>query len=453
MDRFQEAAARAAALVRSRPAGTRWLLACDTDADGLGAAAVAAQALLAVGQRFTIRASRDKTAAAYAALWEPGCDAVMLLDKGTSHLADLAADPARAGRPVLVVDHHNLVGEPPTDPMVVLLNPRAAGLDGSRDASAATTAAALALALAGDKALAWAPAALAGAIGDWQHTPSWQGWNLELLERARAAGHVVAVPQSHLVGADLAEAIAHSRIGIPGLDQPAAARAWLEAQRIDPGLEVEDLDREAQNRLVSGLALRLMAAGQHHLVPALVVPTDHGARLGVSLRHAFRIVDACGREGQAATGIAYLMGDAAARRDAAACFAAYKQKLVAGLRVLRDQGTKRLRAVQVAWTERADYTGMVAGIGMTHIVRQELPLAVLAQRPDGLVQASTRALEGHVRRGLDLGRACQAAARAVGREGGGHPVAAGAVVPAPDVDAFLAALDDALVAQGFLEAA
>src|ERR1041385_2273931 len=139
LSEFQESAARAAALVRSRPPGTRWFLACDSDADGLCAAAVAAAALLKAGHRFTVRASREKTAPAYEALFREDCDAYVVLDKGTSHLAQLAAGSRRRGRPVVVVDHHNLVEGPDLPPTVALLNPRASGLDGSRDASAATT--------------------------------------------------------------------------------------------------------------------------------------------------------------------------------------------------------------------------------------------------------------------------------------------------------------------------
>ena len=50
----------------------------------------------------------------------------------------------------------------------------------------------------------------------------------------------------------------------------------------------------------------------------LGVPREYNARLVASLRQVFRVVDACGREGQAATGIAYLMGDAAAKSEAVA---------------------------------------------------------------------------------------------------------------------------------------
>jgi RecJ-like exonuclease len=453
MGEFQEAAARAASLVRSRPAGTRWFLACDSDADGLCAAAVTAAALLKAGHRFTVRASRDKTAPAYEELFREDCDAYVVLDKGTSHLAQLVAGSRSTGRPVVVVDHHSLTGPVDLPPTVALLNPRACGLDGSRDASAATTAVALAAALHGDAAFAWGPVGLSGAIGDWQHMAGWAGWNAEVLRRSEAAGHVRTVAQPAFIAVDLAEAVARFEPGLPGLHgDPAAAAAFLAGLGLDTGAEVEDLAPEQQALLVSACALRLLAGGDDGGAAArLVLPTEHSVRHGTSLRHCFRIVDACGRLGEAGTGIAFLLGDKGARGDAVACFRRYRAALSAGVRRLRDEGAQPRRAVQVAWTDDPAYTGMVAGIGVTHVLRDRArPIAVLARRPDGQVQVSTRGTEGQVAAGMDLGRACHAAAAAAGSEGGGHPVAAGAVIPAARTEAFLAALDDALVHQGFV---
>jgi hypothetical protein len=444
MPEFQQAAARAAAVVRSLPRGSHWLLACDNDADGLCAAAVTAQALLRTGHRFTIRASRDKTEAHTRALFAEPWDGLVLLDKGTSHLA-LLASLAQPSRPILVVDHHNLPQERPAG--VTLLNPRAEGLDGSRDASGATTAVALALALCGEPALAWGPTGLAGAVGDWQHMGGWQGWNLEVLQRCRAAGHLRQVWMPPLLGLGLAESLAYRR-QVPGTDTPAAARRLLEAAGVDPDLEVDELDEEGRTRLVSALAAAHLAAGAKPPPPdQLVVPVDFSARLGRSLRQVFRVVDACGRGGAAATALAFLMGDPAAAAEAQAMFAAYRAALLEGLQALREGGAEQRTAMQVAWTRTAEHTGMVAGIGMAHVVDPRLPLVVLGRRADGLVQVSTRGTHAQAAAGLDLGAACSAAARAVGSEGGGHPEAAGAVIPAEAVEPFLAALDAALARQ------
>jgi len=440
---FQESAAQAAALVRSRPAGTRWFLACDTDADGLCAAAVAAAALGKVGHRFTVRASRDKTADGLrAALAEDPDAAVLLLDKGTSHLTLLANLAAARARPIVVVDHHALPEEAAPSPAVTLLNPRAEGLDGSRDASAATTALALALALCGDAALAWTATALAGACGDRQDKGGWVGWNAAAAQRARKGGVLPTVLRPRLAG-DLASALARHEPAIPGLagDRDAAS-ALLERIGVARRGFVDDLPEEARTRLVSDLLLRLLAGGQAPADPraALLEETDLHPALGLPVRQVARVADACGRDGQAGTAVAWLMGDKAARADALACLARATAAEEAALSALEESPPVQRGPLRVAWTSSPAFTGPVAEAAAEMV---SAPAVVLAQRPDGLVQASARL--GGARK-LDLGRAMRAAAQAGGGEGGGHPEAAGAVLR--DAEGFLAALESELADQG-----
>lgn len=451
---FEDAARSAASAITARPAGTRWLLACDVDADGLAAGAVMAQALRRIGHRFTVRASRDKSAAGMRALFGEAWDGLILLDKGSAHLcllADLSVSASPdAPRPVVVVDHHNVETPPP--PGVTLLNPRAEGLDGSREASAATTAAALALALCGDAALAWAPTALAGAKGDLQDETGWCGWNLELASRARKAGHLGSALRPALQGSDVAVAISRMQPPLPGLGDADAAARLFEGLGIERDADADALGPEARTRLVSALLLRQLAAGQASADPrSLLAEVDRHEALGASLAEATRTADACGREGQAATGIAYLMGDKSAKAEAAACLAVYSAKLSHATQALRTSGFGARTAMQVAWTEEASYSGLVAGRGMDEVASDHRrPVLILAHRLDGLVQASTRGTHAQVAAGMDLGRACAAAAQAAGGEGGGHPVAAGAVVPEDNVAGFVAALDRELLDQGYV---
>jgi single-stranded-DNA-specific exonuclease len=441
---LHEAAQRAAEAVRAGP--KRWFLACDSDADGVCAAAVTAAALHRAGYSYQVRASRDKTEEAYRELVELDAG-LILLDKGTSHMA-LWAKRAAAGRTVILLDHHNLPDPLPAAPGLVLVNPRAEGLDGSRDASSATVALAFALALGGARNLDLAPVALSGAIGDWQHVPAWQGWNLDIVEQAMAAGHIRREAVPNLIGATLAAALSHP--GVPGLGDEAACAAFLTRLGLDPDAEAEELSTQERTRLVSAIALKHLGAGQAGAVDELVRHTLWNIRLGTSLRHVYRIVDACGRANRAALGLAYLLGDPAGTADAKAEFARYKQHLHAGLKALAAHGAEPRSACRVHWTEMPAFTGMVAGLGVEHVLPHAKPLVVLAPRDDGAIQVSTRGTHAHVEAGMDLGAAVQAAARSVEAEGGGHPVAAGAVVDHERIEAFLAALDAALVEQGFL---
>lgn len=432
VDRFLAAAETMADKVR-RSGPRRWFIDCDTDADGLCAAAVMTVTLRRLGHRVHVRPSRDKHAAHYEALSEAPGDALLLLDKGSSHI-----DRLPAGRPVFVVDHHNVV-QPVPAREVHVLNPRLEGLDGSRDASASTAAAALAWTLLGHDALPWAAVALAGAVGDWQHRPTWAGWNLRLLGLARDAGHVETRNKPRLIGVDLADAaLSH---GLP----PHV----LDAMGVDGKQESAELDRETATRLVSALAFSALARGEPaRTVRRLVSDEDHDVRLGASLRTVFRVTDACGRLGHPATGLAYLLGDAAATAEAHGHFAAYRGMLRSALEAFPGD-LQEARHVRWAWTADPALTGMVAGIVLeSGRIDTSQPLCVFAHRPDGRIQVSTRALAAHVAQGLDLGACTAEAAEAVQAEGGGHPVAAGAVLPAGTAAGFLAALDRAVGSPG-----
>src|SRR5437868_3699271 len=162
-------------------------------------------------------------------------------------------------------------------------------LASDNDADGLCAAAVMALALCGEPALAWAPVALSGAVGDWQHMGGWQGWNLELVERARAAGHLRRELLPAFVGVTLAEALGHAAPAIPGLAGDAvASEAFLEGLQIDPDAEVEELDAESRTRLVSAVAARHLADGAApQVLETLVRPADINAKLGASLRQVF----------------------------------------------------------------------------------------------------------------------------------------------------------------------
>lgn len=447
---LDRAAAAGAKLARAQPAGTRWFLACDTDADGVCAAAVTARALRRIGHRVQVRASRDKTEPAYREILACDADAWVFLDKGTSHLG-LLAHHARPDRVVLVLDHHNLPDPRPEADGLVLVNPRAEGMDGSRDASSSTTAAAFAQAVDPANVDA-AGIALAGAIGDWQHRGGWRGYNAQLVDQGLQERVLERRMLPALVGATLASALAHHEPPLAGLHGDAAACAQaLRGLDLDPDAEAEELDRQEQTRLVSWMALRHLADGHDVRPDALVDATLHDRRLGMSLRHVFRMVDACGRNGRAGLGVAFLLGDDGARQEAQATFRTYKASLRRALEHLESHGTERRPACQVAWTREAAYTGMVAGLGMSHVLDdRRVPVVVLASREDDQVQVSTRGSHDQVAAGLDLGAAVQEAAAEAGAEGGGHPIAAGAVLAADRVDRFLDDLDRVLQGQGFV---
>lgn len=452
LERMQETARHVAAAIRSRPEGSLWFIHCDTDADGIASAAVMATALRRIGRRYQVRASRDKSERAFRELAHVEADGLLILDKGTNH-SDVLADVAReTHRPVVVVDHHNVPEEGVADG-IHILNPRMEGLDGSHDACSSTTSVALALALdARNHDLT--PLGLVGAIGDWQHMGGWKGWNKRLVDLGLEHGHLEYRAQPRFIGMDLADALTRFKPAIPELHGDVdACRSFLASIGLTPDGDNESLSDDEETRLLSALTVHGAAHGMSEADMGQFVHQDlRSVKMNMGLRRMFRVVDACGRENRLSTGLRYLLGDPDAGEDAGKLFETYQSTISTELERLRMEGTLPRPACQWFQVERPAYTGMVAGLGMTQVVPdRSRPMVVTADRDDGHIQVSTRGDDNLVERGMDLGHACHVAAHRVKAPGGGHPIAAGAVIEHKDLDRFLDALDEELHAQGFLE--
>lgn len=406
---------------------TTWHLHGDVDADGLSAVTVMREALTRIGKTVTTSVSREKTAASYEKPFRTKADALLFLDKGSNQAEAISALGAKHGKWVGIIDHHGV-------PLVVdipMVNPRLCGLDGSLDASAATSAAAVALHLG--LPLSVATLGLVGAIGDWQHMSGWRGWNKQLLQQGLASGALQKQTQLRLVGLSVAEALDRS--------------GWIE----EPGSQflerhglplVGDVDSLGPHEATLRKALKAIGATdiEHEVV----------VHNGMDLRRIFRVVDACGREGHPEVGMDFLLDRIP---EAEVHFDRYAEAIGDNLERLREVGARRLRAVQHFHATGAAYTGMVGGIAMTHALPDKsVPICVTAETK-GALQVSTRGNQAMIEAGMNLGAAVSKAAKHVGAEGGGHTIAAGAVIPKDLLEPFLAELDEALISQGWMDAA
>jgi len=86
-------------------------------------------------------------------------------------------------------------------------------------------------------------------------------------------------------------------------------------------------------------------------------------------------------------------------------------------------------------------SGSLAGLGIIYVLPKDMPVLALFPTSTEL-KVSARGTDELVAKGLDLARAMEAAAGAVGGRGGGHPVAAGATVPLVAREEFLAKADE-----------
>ena len=435
------------------------------DADGLTSAAIAATALAWAGREVSTEIVHGLDEATIEAIADGPTHTVLFTDLGSGALDVLASQAAVGHLQPIVVDHH----EPVDGAIDHHLNPRTVGLDGGRELSGAGTAYVLARAIAAqlpgleEDPRDLAALAVVGAVGDRQTVDGeLVGANRSIAAEGEQAGVLD-------IGADLALYGVQTRplpklleygsaVRIPGITgSRAGAIEFLQSLPID--LREHDrwrtwaeLDESQRQAVASGLMERAIQRG----VPAATIDDLVGERYvlareepGTHLRDASEfatLLNATARYEEGDVGLSVCRGDRGEQfARARELLDEHRQHLSAGIEWVQTEGVTRESNVQ--WFHagsaiRATIVGIVAGMALgADGIAADRPIVGFADKSEGDVKVSARAPDRGAR-GLDLGQAMREAAAAVGGEGGGHAMAAGATVPAGTEATFVAAVDE-----------
>jgi RecJ-like exonuclease len=163
------------------------------------------------------------------------------------------------------------------------------------------------------------------------------------------------------------------------------------------------------------------------------------------------LLNATARYDRADVGLAVCLGDrGAALERARTLLRNHRKNLSSGLELVKSDGVTVEEHVQ--WFDagtqiRETIVGIVAGMALgASGVSRDRPIVAFAAADVGgdggeALKVSARGSHALVRRGLDLSVAMREASRAVGGDGGGHDVAAGATIPAEERSAFVDRVD------------
>lgn len=471
------------------------LLASHIDADGLTSAAVAASALERAGIPFETVFSKQLDREEVAAIAETGYDTVLFTDFGSGQL-DIIAEHERAGdfTPV-IADHHqpatvaadggtgtgDTAGKGRTDDSgsgggtesrrvdtEYHLNPLLEGLDGASELSGAGAAYVLARALEpeGTDSRDLAGLAVVGAVGDMQDGDGGlHGANEGIVREGVAAGVLEEATDLALYGRQtrplpkLLEYASDARI--PGIsnDQAGAVKflAGLDLDLKDDGdwRRWVDLTTDERRTLVSSLIQHAVSRG----VPADRIEDLVGTSYtllaeepGTELRDVSEfstLLNATARYERADVGLAVCLGDRdEALERARALLRNHRRNLSEGLQWVKTEGVTREENVQ--WFDagtriRETIVGIIAGMAVgADGVDPNVPIVAFAEKGDEEVKVSARGSHRLTRQGLDLSVAMRECSQAVGGDGGGHDVAAGATIPAGRQSEFVERVDEAI---------
>ncbi|MBZ6495127.1 DHH family phosphoesterase [Natrinema longum] len=464
----------------------RVLLASHIDADGLTSAAIAAQALERAGIPFETVFEKQLDEEAIAAIAATAYETVLFTDFGSGQL-DSIGDYEDAGEftPV-IADHH----QPADRDTEFHLNPLLVGINGASELSGAGASYVLARALAdvsdtdpepsvaadGGTATASGAAnaradnrdlaalAVVGAVGDMQAAGGeLHGANEGIVEEGVAAGVLETGKDLALYGKQtrpLPKLLEYATdVHIPGIsnDENGALRFLdgldLELKRDGEWRRWAGLTNDEKQTVASALVRRAVSSG----VPATkidgLVSTAYVLSeepVGTELRDASEfstLLNATARYERADVGLGVCLGDRdGALERARQLLREHRRNLSNGIDLVTRAGTTQEEHVQ--WFHASDeiretIVGIVAGMAMGNDgISRSKPIIAFAEKNDEEVKVSARGTHSLVRQGLDLSTVMSDASQAVGGDGGGHDVAAGATVPNGSEEAFVEHADD-----------
>ncbi|MBI4416443.1 MAG: DHH family phosphoesterase [Euryarchaeota archaeon] len=438
------------------------------DSDGITGAAIASEALARAGVEHDVTFLKRLDEAALAVVKDENPQLAWFVDFGAGVYDKMD------GLDAVITDHHvpsereiprehrkDLVSFARAEDRVLMLNPHLLG-EGSDAASGAGTTYLVAKAM-DLRNTDLAAIAIVGAVADMQER-EWRrvtGFNRQILQDGVEARVLDAKTDLRLFGRETRPI--HKMLQyasdpwIPRLSgNGEACIAFL----LELGLEPKQEGRWiawnelpwSQKRLVASELVRHMldrGVGWKE-VERLVGETYTLLReeSGSPLRDAKEfgtLINACGRYDRADVGYRVCRGDRdEALAESLALLRGHRETIVRSLDFIDEIGIQQLTAIQYFHAQdriRDTVVGIAASMALQGPgANLALPIVAFALADDG-VKVSCRGTRELLAQGLDLAAIMQQASRAVGGEGGGHKVAAGATIPPGTEQEFLAIVD------------
>ena len=342
----------------------------------------------------------------------------------------------------------------PSEPSssILQLNPHLFGRDGATDVSGAGVTYLVAKAM--DPAnIDLAGLAVVGAVGDLQAANHRRliGTNRDILSDAQSVGVIDSKLDINYFGRETRPVHVLLKYAndplIPTLTKKEEnCIAFLR----DLGIELKseerwrrwiDLTHEEKRTIISGIVELLLSKGFDHkaakrvLGEVYILPQEaEGTELHDAKEFA-TLLNSCGRYDRAIVGYNICLGD---REEwlgrAKKLLQGHRRTLVEMLKVVKDIGVVAQGPIQYfigGNRVRDNVVGIVAGMMLgSGEVDSDKPLFGFADAEDGSgIKVSARANRALIDKGLDLSKVMSEAAEQIGGVGGGHNIAAGALIP------------------------
>lgn len=407
------------------------------DADGISAAAVIANALAEENVQFHTTIIPRLKEDIVNQLRSEKYDLFIFSDMGSPFIKEFNTYK----RDVIVADHHQIDGTE-SESNVVHVNPHIFEIDGSRDLSGAGSAY-LTVRELDKKHLAYF--ALIGAFGDMQGQEGFTGVNELILNDSIESGTLevheglkIVSKSSEPIFKSLAYTFSPPLPKISGdLD---GAREFLERMNLSYGIKFTDMEDEEKDLLKEALIqVNPDIFGNCYTVPKEIP-------LLRDLEEYSYILDACGKNKKQGLGLSIALGEREQALDAALKLQRqYRDQIVKGLEWIKREGAQQLNSIQYLYSEDKvlkSVMGTIASIGLSVELLDDSKPVLGLSRLHKDIKISGRTTRRMVAQGVNLGRALQDSSNNFGGNGGGHDIAAGAMIPYESKDNFLHLVDE-----------
>ena len=402
------------------------------DADGISSAAVIANALAEENVQFHTTIIPRLKEDIVNQLRHEKYDLFIFSDMGSAFVDEFNTYKTD----VIIADHHQ-VNDTEAESNVVHINPHLFGIDGSKDLCGAGSSY-LAVRELGKKHLAYF--ALVGAFGDMQGQGGFTGVNQLILNDALESG-TLEIHEGLKIVSKSSEPIFKSLTytfspPLPGISGDLeGAQEFLERMNLSYGIKFTDLEDEEKDLLKDAL----MEVNPDIFGDCYTVPKE--VPLLRDLEEYSYILDACGKNKKQGLGLSIALGEKDKALDAALRLQReYRDQIVKGIEWIKREGAVQLSDIQYLYSEDKvlkSVMGTIASIGLSvNLLDNSKPVIGLSRLHKD-IKISGRTTREMVSKGVDLGSALRDSSNNFGGQGGGHDIAAGAMIPYESKDNFL----------------
>lgn len=402
------------------------------DSDGISAAGVICNAITQEGGKFHVTMVPRLKDEVLDRLSREKYKLFFFCDMGSGYVERIGRLKGQA----IIADHHQTMDTTGDDEETIIhVNPHLFGLDGTRDVSASGVTY---LTVSPLEKVNLAGLALVGAFGDMQYSDGFSGVNQTILNEATEAGVVEEHEDLKISSKEepLYKALAHTfQPAIPGISGDLeGSQAFLEKIGISYGIKFTDLANEEKDFLRE----HLVTLNPHIFGEVYSMPQEAPALR--NLENYAEILDACGKNKHPPTGLSICLGDRKSALEKGMEFLnKYHDSLIKGVSWITREGAQEMDYVQYLYTEdkeKKKIMGTLASLGIDlDILNPQKPVITLSRMHDQ-VKISGRTTLEMTSRGVNLGFALEQAAKSFNGAGGGHNIAAGAVIPYRELENF-----------------